>query len=346
MVNNTWLTETGGTPFEDRTNKAFISEDCTDTLKILLQSSVGVAQSYYQILQANNVFDNKDFALADEFTDADGTNNTVNTTDTDSWFDTDLYKLSIGTDEASADTLSDPDGFTDPTNAFDSNDTTFAEESNSVTVNGGTGHTYSIGKTFSSKTVKYVEIKASQANTTTSISSTEYSRIYLQSYNGSTWTTIETYASENFGNGGTSGGTSRIYEINATCQGLRILFSLSFENSGGNNVTQTCKLYTLEYSTMYSSSNSVIIDANTLTLDGTEKSIAIYTDATNTSNTSIGVKAGDGTTQTSEATMLNNGVVMDISSLSSGTLELEFIERTTDTSETPQLKGYSCVLIR
>lgn len=54
------------------------------------------AQGAYQTLQANDVFENKDNLAADEFTDSDGTNNTVDTGNSTATFSTDHYECAGG----------------------------------------------------------------------------------------------------------------------------------------------------------------------------------------------------------------------------------------------------------
>ena len=73
--------------------------DLNPTINAVINlAAKGQAQNAYQTLQANDVFDNKDFLAADEFVDTDGTNNTVNTGSTTADFDSvdgDEYYLSF-----------------------------------------------------------------------------------------------------------------------------------------------------------------------------------------------------------------------------------------------------------
>lgn len=87
MIKNTLL---GGT---DMTTEAATSADFNDTFNAAISlAGVGMAQNAYQTLQANNAFENKDFLVADEFTDSNGTNNTL--TSATSYYKTPEYILS------------------------------------------------------------------------------------------------------------------------------------------------------------------------------------------------------------------------------------------------------------
>lgn len=283
----------------------------------------GLAQSAYQILQSNNIFDNKDFLAADEFVTSNGTNSTINTTSSakyDSSYP--AYVLSIN-DESSTGTTNDPESFTTPGNAFDGDDSTSATKTSSVFAH--------LGKTFSAKTVDWLWVKYARGTSTSTMNTT------IETYNGSSWSSYTTL------NSGTAAvDESVLVDMSSagSIQGIRI----NFDNGTGNSVSYT--VYSFEYGS-FNTTNTVISDTGTLTLDGTEKAMCVYTDAVNTANTSISVKAGDGTTQTASQTITNNtSSAFSISTLSSGTLELEFTLSTSNTSETPYLRGWGVVLFK
>lgn len=291
----------------------------------------GIAQNAYQTLQANDVFENKDFLAADEFIDATGTNNTVNVDN----FNNDL------------DTTHDPDSVTSPANFFDNNSSTFAEKTG---INGG-ANDIELGKTFAS--AKYIALVQIKARVATSDSNGNQSYIKLQSYNGTIWSDEATLASM------TPGGAGAIiyddtYTLNKSVQGLRIQCRAWDASSSWET-----QFYLLEYGPAFTTASfstdkyviplpltSSTVLTQTLTLDGTEKAVCVYTHATNTVNTGMSVKAGDGTTQTGSQTITNNSSgVFDITTLSSGTLELEFT-LTGDGTDTPEFRGYGVYLIR
>ena len=299
-----------------------------------------IAQSNYQVLQSNDVFDNKDNLAADEFTDSTGTNNTINAGATTSDYDSsNLYYVLGINDEASGDTLSDPDSFTNASNAFDNDDTTFANKSST---SAGTV-TQTLGRTFGAKTVNFVKY----ACKLTQSDKHNFAKMWFQTYNGSVWSDHTTILNDTSNNdiAFDSGILSGVITVSASIQGVRIKFESDVNNTG---ITTQHYLYTLEYGD-YNSSSLVICDTATLTLDGTEKAISVYADVTHTANTSLTVKAGDGTLQTAAntiATTSNICDVFDISALGSGTLDLEFSLATTDTSETPTFRGWGVTLLR
>jgi len=73
------LDKLGGTNFEDRGDKTHISEEESQTWEAMLRTSILTAETAVRILQSNNLYINGPNIVVDEFTDADGTNGTVNT---------------------------------------------------------------------------------------------------------------------------------------------------------------------------------------------------------------------------------------------------------------------------
>ena len=148
----------------------------------------------------------------DAYIDSNGRENSVNTTypNTNTIFNTDRYSCGFSYD-ASGDINHDPNSFTNTSNAFDDDTSTFA---NKLETNLG-GFNISLGKTFSSKYVGWVRIYASEHGGF----SGQLDAIYLETYNGSTWDNIATLVS------GTT--TARItfnghYFLNSTVQGVRV----------------------------------------------------------------------------------------------------------------------------
>lgn len=96
MTGKILLESLGGTNIEDLGDKTAISEDHTLTWDSMLKVGVGLsAELAYKTLQANNIFENKDNTMADEFTNSTGINNTVNSSETTAIYDssTNSYKI-------------------------------------------------------------------------------------------------------------------------------------------------------------------------------------------------------------------------------------------------------------
>ena len=167
------------------------------------------------------------------YSDADGRLDSVDTGSTDALFDTDKYTPDI-VDEASADTTSNPDTFTNPSYAFDGNIATAATETR-INID----ESIYLGKTFSSKYVYKAYIKA-QLNAHSN--SAGPSSVYLQTYDGTTWTNHTLLGINS--NYTTQINVDKYVTINDTVQGIRVAFNLHNINGGTN---ETNYLYALEY---------------------------------------------------------------------------------------------------
>lgn len=313
----------GGTDFTD--GEVLFDYDLDDTVdELLKQIGTGQAQLAYQTLQANNVFDNKDFLVADEFVSETGTNSTLNSGSTTGLYDeTNDYYIARIADEASGDTTHDPDSFTDVANAFDNDDSTFATKaSGSVT-----SFTFELGKTFSAKTVLgvYYKYTASHAGGSTNPSTV----VKLQTYNGSTWSDHTTLTN-----------TSGYVQINSSIQGVR----LEIEMTSDNSAIKTANVFTLEYGQFYEASSDVVCDSSVANLDGNEKSLVIYADKdTSSSGSDITLDVTDGTTSITSQS-LND--IINISSFTSGSLGVTFNMITSGTINTPTLSGYGVRILK
>jgi hypothetical protein len=280
---------------------------------------LGSAQNYFELLKHAGDVDNEDYLIADIFTDSDGVKDTINTTDTSAEYDAtnDCYNIELS---GASGTLHDPNSFTNPSNGFDNDDATYAEYTGGIGV---------LGKTFTSKYISSVKVKASSSLTGTTSTAVGFR---LEQYNGSTWSTVKTWDS------GVTVGILTADEtvvINDTIQGLRINY---FENQSGYPTSK--KLYLLQYE--YNSTDDV--ETNTLiTLDGTEIGLIIFDKSEKPTDTSINVDVSDGTTTLSAQSVRS---YIDISSLSSGNLSLDFNLNTTDTTVTPSLYGYGLVIVK
>jgi hypothetical protein len=159
--------------------------------------------------------------FGDAFIDADGRLNSVNTGETTAAFITSefIYVPYFTTDEATSDTLHDPNSVTNPSNAFDGDLNTAATWSGSTNF-----AQIRLGRTFSAKTNLVVFIKASvSGNAGGSPSST----IRMQTFDGSTWTNYKSY----------SGSAFQGWEyINFSVQGIRVEIQASSSSAGTKNL--------------------------------------------------------------------------------------------------------------
>jgi len=328
VIKNTLL---GGTDWAAET-VAF--EDLNDTFDAVIdKGNVGIAQLAYKHLKDDGSFTNEDYLAADLFTDADGVNNTVVTGTTTALYSasSDNYTLNVGTDLASSGTDhygTDGSGggsWSNVSNAFDSDDDTYATATGYAQ-----GVTRWLGKTFSS-----TAIGAARYKVYTSVAPSGYSNpIYLQTYNGSVWTTVSTVGINTGGSTTFSGSVT----IDDTIQGVRLFFS---HNTGSNTGTTTDRVYTLEYGAF--DATDVVTTESVLTLIGDEKFITVYGKKDLPSGTTITMDISDGTT-TLTTQPLDQSV--SIATLSAGDLDITFNLETALTANTPALYGYGVVLTK
>jgi len=181
--------------------------------------------------------------FGDAYTDSNGRMNSVDTSLTTALYDTenDSYNSAINNESAS-DTTHDPDSFTDPSNAFDGDLSTYATKT-SVYDDGDHGLMLELGKTFSSKYIGVVYVKM-YALLYSSVSVATTCDIYLQTYDGSTWTTASHIKSLSVASGGLNDLSSFCYNIDDTVQGVRILSDFYIWTNSDN---QTVRIYSMEY---------------------------------------------------------------------------------------------------
>jgi len=293
-------------PFE-RENPNY--QDVNDTNTYILKAGViGHAQGAYQTLQSNNVYENKDFLATDEFVDSNGTNNTVNAGATDSTYNStgDLYSISPVKGSS-----------------LDLDSTVYTSTSSSKT----------LVKTHTINATVFEHTNQIKTNNVNEWAQCEITFLYEDGTTFSVNSSLiasTTYVSETYTN------PKPYLEVTSIEVKLQTENGISTAYVDENDV----------YGVTFTTGEVVICDTGTLTLDGAEKGLCVYTDATHTSNTSMTVKAGDGTLQTSAQTLVNNAIVFDISSLGAGTLDLEFALITSDVSETPTFKGWGVYLIK
>ena len=289
--------------------------------EVLTFAGVGHAQNAYQTIQANNVFENKDFLAADEFVDADGTNNTVNTGSTTGIYNStdDTYNLNDGANETA--TLS-AGTFTTVTNM------TWTGTANvQGFINKVTASTQNIGSDW----VGNIEIKdsgsvtiASKTGYTLTDNTLNQDIDFVQGDYSSLLSAAETFSVVFTRTSGT--GTLR------TATATQNYTGTNWDLSGTGNYDGTEG----EFQEVRSSA-VVVCDTGIKTLDGTEETIVVYGDKTTPTNTTLTVDITDGTT-TLSAQSLNT--VIELAGFVAGTLKLTFNLATTDVTVTPTLKGY------
>ncbi|MFW6174021.1 MAG: hypothetical protein ACOC5T_09780 [Elusimicrobiota bacterium] len=233
------------------------------------------------------------------------------------------YAISVN-DRASSDSTHDPDSFTNPSNAFDNDDSTYASG----------GGKSALGKTFSEATIIEGNFKASYEFVYTGGGIISFSmNITLQEYDGSSWNNVKNIASESWSN--VSNGTYTISvdvkaeEVNVTTQGLRLSF-----NDNAPSGSRDARAYTIEYGEEYKSGGTLIFQ-NT-GLDTITDCIPVWNSDIDASNTLAVSISADGTnyesvTEKEIHRFTNNGT----------NLYIKFEITNTDTSTTDTISEYA-----
>lgn len=307
-------------------------DDVTNNMGIPI--GVASAQNYFELLKQSDV-DNEDYLIADIFTDSDGVKNTISTGDSSARYnaDDDLYTIEKASSSATGTTTSDSNSLTQSgtvANFFDDDENTYWGLTDSG--DAGVNNTYA-GKTFTSTLITNIYVKAYfDSNQNGELTG----NMYLQTYDGATWTNHTLLGSGTITT--TPISFDDIIQINDTIQGYRVRISTDGLDSGTSHLH---RYYEIGVVTFNSTDD---VETNTLiTLDGNEKGIIVFDKSTKPTNTSITVDVSDGTTTLAAQSVRS---YIDISSLSSGNLSLDFNLNTTDTSATPSLYGYGLVIIK
>ena len=318
--------------FKDGADRVFgsggVSADENETDDVIIDFiGCGIAQNAYQILQSNNVFENKDFLAADEFVDSNGTNNTVNTGSSTATYapGSDEYQLSTsasGTDNtATAATMA-----TTSTGETTERGYVFVPNNDCFIVSATKN---------SSATVTRCRIykSGSVIATATFVGDVATFSSPIEILNDGSVYTIE---SDNSGASFTRRSTTTVsYPYNNT--------DINFTDSstGGSAESNPTVAFNIEsvvtQTAVFDSSSNVICDSNIKTLNGNELSICVYADVNIPTDTTLTVDISDGTT-TLSAQPINE--VLALNGFTSGTLELTFNLATTDSAVTPTIKGY------
>ena len=304
------------------------------------------SQNTNRILKSDtSVFVNEQYSGADDFTDANGVMNTVDTGNSSSSYDTsnEYYVLKLS-DEASGDTTHDPDSMTNPENAFDDNDSTSA----TYTQSAGNSDTR-LGKTFASKTIRIIRTKSSGSIKVGAPGSGTINwnwALKLQKFNGATWDDISTLDTGSGSSGIPGGGgvntvdsfsitNNNIEEI--TIEGVRLELIVSVAGVASNYSATTVAIQSIEYGNFDSSST---VETNSIISDIVPDSIVVYGEKDIPTDTSITVDVSDDGGSTFSLTGKELDTAIDTSSFTVGNLALKFNLATTDTSVTPKIFGY------
>lgn len=190
----------------------------------------------------------------------------------------DYYQLNL-TDEASGDTTHDPDGMTNPENAFDDDDSTFADKQFTDTNPSVTN----LGKTFSSKDVESVYFKV---NGKISEGGIINSSAKVQSFNGSSWSdvagTTVILASDV--------DSQQYFNINETgIEGLRVVVTVQSDSGSSDNLH---KIYSFEYGDATTVGTLIFKDTASESVTNAIPAINTSIDATSSQQISISANGG------------------------------------------------------
>lgn len=301
-------------------------QDMNDTNDNILNFvGSGMSENAYRTLQSNNVFTNGDSFVVDEFTDADGTNDTVNTGSTTAIFDVDKYQLAI---DVTGSPLSIVTG-------------------NSFSFTGGSASNMGYKFTTVQNCVMTSVTKDSDNTATTAFISTNWSASGTPSGVIETATfssDVATFSEDLLLLSGQTyyvglQGGSLYTDASETYPKTDANVSVIEAYNGGTSSTTAAYSIASFITTAsdYETSSNVLCDSNTKTLDGTEESICVYADKTIPTDTSITVDITDGTTTLSEQPL---NIVIGLDGFGAGTLELTFNLSTTNTSASPTISGY------
>jgi len=286
---------------------------------------IGVAQNAYQTLQANNIFQNKDFLATDEFVTATGTNGTkIGGTAT---FSVDKYELSSSNLGTSLGQL--VSGYN---NAGVANITTNAilvkkmGYFNKVVIGAG-GYNVAFNVTFNIQSLDNLD---TILNVTKSVYNGTADSISFQ-LNSSDYNRMIN-ANENI-SFSISSSVNTFDAINKVYSDAYFSYSLVQIPAAVVNINP------YQFQEIIYSTNSTLT-CNSATLDGTENSLPLYIDKSTPTGTDITVDASDGTTSITNQ-QVNSTI--DISSLGSGTLSLTFNLSTTDVTVEILENNFNCL---
>lgn len=310
-----------------------------DATELVEMSGRLSSQNINRILKSNtSLFINEQYSGADDFTDSNGIMDTVDTANSTAIYESDLDFYSIGGDTFISTGTTDRDAaWTDEANAFDLDDGTYAQRTQSGS---GTLTTY-LGKTFSSTFVGMVRAK-SYGNVASPDSDHVLSvTIYVEKYNGATWDIVKTFSeSDGSGRNLTLNVDEDVY-LNDTVEGVRIR-TVTVIGSGTGSETHTQRIFNISYAEEYNSSDTVETDL--IISDIIPNSIVVYGENEIPANTDITIDVSDDGGSTFSITGQSFDSYIDTSSFSGSDLALKFNLNTSDVNATPKLYGYGVVI--
>jgi hypothetical protein len=171
--------------------------------------------------------------FAEAYIDAEGRLDSVDTVNTTAGFLTNVYN-NFDLTTAFSGTNYDPNSVTNPNNAFDSNDTTYAEKTTTITTGSGMQSAGELGKTFTEKTVKILHYKVY-------LDSTYWSRtiqVIVKIKQSGDWSNFSTVYDSYVVSAQTITGN---LIINSDIEGISIELLLSKDNF--NNATATARWF-------------------------------------------------------------------------------------------------------
>jgi len=307
-------------------------------------SSIGntTAQlAYEQVKSDATNWSNTDFLGADNFTDSDGTKNTVDTSNSTAYWSTDGYISVLIVDNNSLTTYNPQIVDTNPENFFDGDENTYAEQYQG---NGGT-HTAEVdkylGKTWiGEKRIKYIDLYVwGESYAVSSTGNSTNVVIELYKYKNSTWSLVEELNSVSGGAGTISTEYNNVYELNDDVEGIAVRIHAWSYATWDNH--DTGRWYKMD---LYEQKSGTTVQTNTIINDIIPKSIVVYGKKDLPTNTDITVDVSEdgGNTFSITGKNLNNSI--DTSTFTGKDLALRFNLSTTDTSVTPKLYGYGVAI--
>ena len=323
-------------------NDAAVSEDWNDTFDATIDFAAnfavkGLAQVPYTTLKATGEWENEGHLAADRFTTESGVKDTVNNADRVSYVD-DSY-ISPYAFVAGEDILYDPREFEDPENAFDFDESTYAERTSGSDI--ASVDITKFGEEFESERFihilfinAYFERVASRGG-----SGEHYHSAKIEIKKNGEWEDAQelfyeetTDVSEFTINDG--------FKINETIEGYRISSTSKVNRGGAVSPHQRIRIYQLENFPQYSPEGTILIGQNTLSLDSNNVA-SIYTNSIIPESTTIHAIVSDGTLETDEFELKENAsTVIPLLNDMEGEMQIKFILRTTDETKTPELYGY------
>jgi len=236
--------------FDNSSTKLKICENGTsftnvgDSTPALIQSGLNLIRSLQDraIVFSKGNLD----GWGEAYIDIDGRNDSVGGT-TNATFS--INKRTAFTNDTNSYTTYDPNSFTNPTYAFDNNDSTYAQKSGSNAQNYTA--TVVLGKTFTLGMVGSIKIIASASATTNSSwgGNQTDTNIHLYVDYGAGWVDAATLVVGNHGTAGapSSCSYSAIYALNANVQGIALAIYTMAYDSANAGATGNAYVTTLEF---------------------------------------------------------------------------------------------------